>query len=126
MTDLKVLLPGPSHPITIEPSSSRVTVEHDGRVLADTRHALTLRESTYPPVHYLPLADVSPGVLEPSSHTSWCPFKGKATYFDVVVGDRRVKDAVWTYRAPHKAVAEIADHVAFHAERLDSLVVHDD
>lgn len=126
MTDSKVLIPGPNHPITIEANSSRVTVEHGGHVVADTRGALTLQESTYPPAQYLPLADISPGVLEPSSRTSWCPYKGEATYFDIVVGDERIPDAVWTYREPHEAVAEIVDHVAFYADRVDSIVVHDD
>jgi uncharacterized protein (DUF427 family) len=126
MTDLKVLLPGPGHPITIEPTRSRVTVEHAGHVVADTSHSLTLQEADYPPVQYVPLADVDPGALQPSSHTSWCPFKGKATYYDLVVGDQVVPNAVWTYRKPHDAVAEVADHVAFYAERVDSVVVHDD
>jgi uncharacterized protein (DUF427 family) len=126
MTDLKVLLPGPAHPITITPSPARVTVEHGGRVVVDTRSALTLQEAKYPPVQYVPLSDVPPGALQPSSHTSWCPFKGKATYFDLVVGDQVVPDAAWTYPAPHQAVAEIVDHVAFYAERVDSIEVHDE
>ncbi len=126
MTDLKVLLPGPGHPITIEPTPSRVTVEHGGHVVADTSRSLTLQEADYPPVQYVPLADVDPAVLQPSSHTSWCPFKGKARYYDLVVEDQVVKNAVWTYRSPHEAVAEVVDHVAFYAERIDSVVVHDD
>jgi uncharacterized protein (DUF427 family) len=126
MTDMKVLFPGPSHPISIDASPARVTVTHAGRVVADTRHALTLREATHPPVQYLPFADVDPGALRPSSHTSWCPFKGKATYYDLTVGDEVVRDAVWTYLAPHNAVAGIVDHVAFYADRIDSIAVHDD
>jgi uncharacterized protein (DUF427 family) len=126
MTDMKVLVPGPGHPITIDENPAHVTVEHGGRVIADTRHALTLREASLPPVLYVPLADVTPGVLQPSSHTSWCPFKGKATYYDVSVGDEVVRDAVWTYLDPHKAVAGIVDHVAFYADRIDSIEVHDD
>jgi len=126
MTDMKVLVPGPGHPIDIEQSPARVTVQHGGRVVADTRRALTLREAKYPPVHYVPRADVAPDVLAPSSHTSWCPFKGKATYYDLKVGDEVVPDAVWTYLKPHKAVAELVDHVAFYADRIDSITVHDD
>ena len=125
MTDMK-LLPGPLHPITIEPTPSRVTVSLGGRVVADTRRALTLREASYPPVQYVPVADVAPGVLEPSSQTSWCPFKGRASYYSARVGDDVVESAVWTYRAPHDAVAQIKDHVAFFADRVDSIVVHDE
>jgi uncharacterized protein (DUF427 family) len=124
MTDLKVLLPGPLHAISIEPTASRVTVTAGGRVVADTDRALTLREAHHSPVQYIPLEDVAPDVLEPSSHTSYCPFKGRATYHSLRVGDDVVADAVWTYAEPHKAVAPIRGHVAFYADRVDSIEVH--
>jgi uncharacterized protein (DUF427 family) len=123
MTDIRV--PGLSHPITVEPTSQQVTVHLDGRVVVDTSRALTLREASYPPVQYVPTDDVDPALLAPSSHTSWCPFKGRATYYDLVVGDRVAPAAVWTYLAPHAAVAQVKDHVAFYADRVDSIEVHD-
>jgi uncharacterized protein (DUF427 family) len=124
MTDLKVLLPGPNHPISIDEASTRVTVTLGGRVVADSQRALTLREASYPPVQYIPLADVAPDVLRPSDHTSWCPFKGEARYYDIAVGDDVVPPGVWTYPEPHDAVAQIRDHVAFFPDRVDSIVVH--
>jgi uncharacterized protein (DUF427 family) len=126
MTDMKVLVPGPLHPISIEATPTRVTVRLGGRVVADTRHALTLREAKYPPVQYIPLADVAPDVLEPSDRTSWCPFKGRASYYSLRVGEDVADAAVWTYLEPHRAVAEIKDHVAFLADRVESIVVHED
>ena len=124
MTDKKVLVPGPDHPISLEPTGSRVTVTLGGRVIVDTAAALTLREASYPPAQYVPLADVDPAVLRPSDHTTYCPYKGDATYYSLQVGDDVAPAAVWTYVAPHDAVASIKDHVAFYPDRVDSIVVH--
>jgi uncharacterized protein (DUF427 family) len=116
--DPRMKIPGPDHPITVEPSTSHVTVRSGERVVAETRTALVLREAKYPPVYYVPLADVDPKVLRPSSTTSYCPFKGDASYYSVVVGDETVSDAIWTYEKPYDAVAEIEGHVAFYADRV--------
>lgn len=124
MTVKKVLVPGPDHPISLEPTGSRVTVKLGGRVIVDTEAALTLREASYPPAQYVPLADVDPAVLRPSDHTTYCPYKGDATYYSLQGGDDVAPAAVWTYVAPHDAVAEIKDHVAFYPDRVDSIVVH--
>jgi uncharacterized protein (DUF427 family) len=118
MTNLTKLIPGPSHPIDIDATPELVRVSRGDQVLAESRRALTLREASYPPVHYLPLADVDPEVLVPSSHTSWCPYKGKASYYGLRVGDEVLADAVWTYHQPHDAVAAIADHVAFYPDKV--------
>jgi uncharacterized protein (DUF427 family) len=125
MTEKKVLVPGPDHPITIVPTDARVTVRAGGRVIADTAKALTLQEAAFPPVQYIPLADVEPDVLEPSDHTSYCPFKGDASYYGLRVGDQVSPAAVWTYAEPHDAAARIAGHVAFYPDRVDAIEVHD-
>ena len=103
------------HPITITPTGGRVTVTVNGRVVAETTDALTLQESTYPAVQYLPLADVDPAVLTRSATTSHCPYKGDAAYYHV--GD--VEDVIWTYEQPYPAVAEIAGRVAFYPDKAD-------
>ena len=108
-----MLEPSVDHPITIEPTNARVVVEVSGRIVADTTNALTLRESTYPPVHYIPIADVDESQLAPSDTATYCPYKGDASYYSVA----DVKDAIWTYREPYAAVAQIAGHVAFYADR---------
>ena len=105
MTEKKVLVPGPDHPITIEPTGARVTVRAAGRVIAETTEALTLREAAYPPVQYIPLSDVDPAALQPSDQTSYCPYKGDATYYGLTVAGERSADAVWTYVSPHEPVA---------------------
>jgi uncharacterized protein (DUF427 family) len=116
-----VLLPGPRHPITVEPAAVRVVVRVAGRVIADSRAALTLREADYPEVHYLPRADVDLTALERSSQDSYGPFKGEAAYFSIPAAGERGIDAVWTYEDPYEAVAEIKDYLAFYTNRMDSV-----
>ena len=118
-----ILKPGRLHPITVEPAGSEVTVTVADRVIARSEHALTLREASLPPVHYLPLGDVDPAVLVASEHTSYCPYKGEATYYGLRVGDQVTPDVVWTYTDPHDAVAPIADHVAFWVGKVDGLAI---
>ena len=122
MTDKPIKQPGPDHPITIERNPDRVTVTAAGRVLADTRDALILREADYPPVQYVPLKDVDTTMLERSEQETYCPFKGDASYYSIPALGERGADAVWTYEAPYPAVAEIKDHVAFYPDRVDEIV----
>jgi uncharacterized protein (DUF427 family) len=114
-----MLTPGPDHPITIEPNPARVTVRVGDRVVADSTAALRLRESTYPAVAYLPLADVDQSVLKETATSTYCPYKGDASYYSIVLADREVTDAGWTYRSPYPAMAEIAGHVAFYADKVE-------
>jgi uncharacterized protein (DUF427 family) len=117
-----VLEPSAKHPITIEPTEGRVVVRIGDRVVADSPHALTLQESTYPAVQYIPIADVDPSVLRRTDTSSYCPFKGDASYYSVETPDGTVEDVIWTYEKPYAAVSEIADHVAFYADRAELTV----
>ena len=114
-------VPGADHPITVTPTGGRVIVRIGDTVLADTTGALTLQESTYPAVQYVPLADVEPGRLERTETHTYCPYKGEASYYSLVVPDADVEvtDAVWTYENPYDAVAGLAGHVAFYPNRVD-------
>jgi uncharacterized protein (DUF427 family) len=118
MLDKPMKIPGPDHPITIEPSSSRVVITLDGEVLADTRDALTLREARYPAVLYIPRTDVNMRRLKRSSHATYCSFKGDCAYYDLPGGGEHAANAVWTYERPFDAVADIKDHLAFYADRV--------
>lgn len=84
-------------------------------------HALVLREGTYPAVFYVPRADVDMSVLARTEHFSHCPYKGDASYFSIPAGGARAVNAVWTYEAPHDAVAAIKDHLAFYPDRVDAI-----
>ncbi|MEP9362013.1 DUF427 domain-containing protein [Nocardioides sp. CN2-186] len=119
MSDKPVLVPDAGHPITITPTEGRVVVQLDGRVVADTTAALTLQEASYPAVQYVPLADVDPALLEPTDHATYCPYKGDASYYSLVVDGRSHDNAVWSYVAPYDAVGQIAGHVAFYPNVVD-------
>lgn len=117
-----VKVPDATHPITVEPTQGRVVVRVGNTVVADSTRALSLRESTYPVVQYVPLADVHEALLRPSSNATYCPFKGDASYYSIVTDDDELSDVVWTYQQPYDAVAPIAGHVAFYADRVDIAV----
>jgi uncharacterized protein (DUF427 family) len=121
MPNRVIKIPGPDHPITIEPNAHRVVVRLGDKVIADTTHALTLLEASYPAVQYIPRADVDMSALERTEHSTYCPFKGEAAYFSIPSGGERSANAIWTYEAPYDAVAEIKDHLAFYPDRVDAI-----
>lgn len=121
MTDRSMKIPGPDHPIEIQPNPSRVVVTAGGQVIADTQEALTLSEAGYPAVQYIPRRDVDMAALSRSDHTSYCPYKGEASYFSIPVGGARSTNAVWTYETPFPAMAAIKDYVAFYPDRVDEI-----
>ena len=123
MADKQVKIPGPDHPISIEANRSRVVVSVGGRVIADTREALTLYEATYPPVQYVPRRDVGMAALTRSEHTTYCPYKGDASYYSIPAGLDRSVNAVWTYESPFEAMARIQDYVAFNPDRVDEIKI---
>jgi uncharacterized protein (DUF427 family) len=121
MLDKPVKIPGPNHPISIEANASRVVVKVGGKIIADTREALTLREASYPPVQYIPRRDVDMTALSRSQHTTYCPYKGDASYYSIPAGGDRSKNAVWTYETPFEAMAQIKDYLAFYPDRVDEI-----
>jgi uncharacterized protein (DUF427 family) len=114
-------VPGPDHPITIEPNPKRVVVTFAGRKVADSTHALALRESTYPVVQYIPREDVDMALLERTTHGTECPYKGHANYFSLKADGRTADNAVWTYETPYPAMAAIKDYVAFYPKKVDAI-----
>jgi uncharacterized protein (DUF427 family) len=114
-------IPGPDHSITIEPNPKRVRVLFNGRVVADTTRALTLHETSLPPVQYVPREDADMALFARTSHTTHCPYKGDAAYYSLNVDGRTAEDAVWTYEAPYPAVAPIKEHLAFYPDRVDRI-----
>jgi uncharacterized protein (DUF427 family) len=121
MADKPVKSPGPDHPISIDVNPSRVVVKVGGKVIADTSDALTLREASYPAVQYIPRRDVDMAALTRSEHTTYCPYKGDASYYSIPAGGDRSLNAVWTYEAPFEAMAQIKDYVAFYPDRVDEI-----
>src|SRR5258708_39457992 len=96
MADKSVKIPGPDHPISIELNRSRVVVKVGGKIIADTSDALTLREASYPPVHYIPRQDVNMAALSRSEHTTYCPYKGDASYYSIATAGHPGRAAACT------------------------------
>lgn len=113
MSERPVWQPTAEHPITVTPTGRHITVVVDGQVVAETDGAVTLQEASYPAVHYIPMADVAAASLQPSTTTTYCPYKGEASYYDVA----GVQDVIWTYERPYPAVADIAGKVAFYPDK---------
>jgi uncharacterized protein (DUF427 family) len=118
-----IKIPGPDHPISVDRNPSRIIVSVAGRVIADTREALTLCEAHYPAVHYIPRKDVDLMLLARTDRTTYCPYKGDAAYFSVPARGERSIDAVWTYETPYPAVADIKDRLAFYPDRVDAIEI---
>ncbi|WP_394791111.1 DUF427 domain-containing protein [Rhodoferax sp.] len=125
MSNKPVRIPGPDHPISIEATTRRVRVVVAGTTIADSREALVLREASYPPVYYVPVKDVDMRQLTASPHTTYCPYKGDCSYYDVPAGGERSRNAVWNYAAPYAAVSAIDGHLAFYPDRVEALEVQD-
>jgi uncharacterized protein (DUF427 family) len=116
------MVPSPAHPISVVPTPSRVIVTVDGKIVADTTSALTLQEASYPPVQYIPMADVDQSLIRRTETSTYCPFKGDASYYTIVTPDRELADAVWSYQKPYPAVDVIAGHVAFYPQHVELTV----
>jgi uncharacterized protein (DUF427 family) len=121
MTAKPIKIPGPDHPIAVAPNPARVIVSVAGRVIADTRRALTLKEASYPAVQYIPRQDVDMALLQRTDRATYCPYKGECAYYSIPAGGERAVNAVWSYETPYEAVAAIKDHLAFYPDRVDAI-----
>ena len=99
-------------PPRLEPSTERVEVELGGRVVASSTAAWRVLETSHPPTYYLPRDAFEPGVLRETEGATWCEWKGRAAYFDLVAGDRVAHRAAWTYLAPSPGFEPIAGALA--------------
>jgi uncharacterized protein (DUF427 family) len=111
-----------SHIVT-RPAGRRVRVTLGGEVLADSRDAIELREGGYAPVYYLPRQDVRMERLVASAHTTYCPYKGTASYFSVAGGPQ---NAAWSYERPYDEMQDIRERLAFYANKVDAIALADD
>lgn len=116
-------------PPRVEPSDEHVVVILGGLVVLDTRRALRVLETSHPPTYYLPLADAAPRAFVPAGGSSWCEFKGRAGYLDVVGGPGPdgaavvAPSAAWTYPDPTPGYAALAGHVALYPDRMEACTV---
>jgi uncharacterized protein (DUF427 family) len=114
-------------PPRLESTSARVRILHQGQTIADTIRALRILETSHPPVYYIPPADCTLSLLRRSpSHSSYCEFKGFATYWDLVLPDIEISQAGWSYESPTPPYAALAGHLALYASKLDECWVNEE
>ncbi|MFJ4692423.1 DUF427 domain-containing protein [Streptomyces sp. NPDC088766] len=113
-------------PPAMREDARHTRVECGGLLVADTRRAVRVLETSHPPVFYIPPADVRLDLLRPAAGGTWCEWKGKAQYWDLVVGDDVRERAAWSYPHPAPAYSLITGCLAFYASRVDRCTVGDE
>lgn len=109
----------PEHEVSVSVFRGVVTVSADGVEVASSKFAVLVEETNHVPVYYLPLEDVDSKVLKNSNHVSRCPFKGKARYWNIKIGNHEIDNAVWGYETPFDEVLELAGLVAFYSSKVE-------
>ena len=110
-------------PPRLEECAEKIKVVADGTIIAESNQTRRVLETSHPPVYFIPCEDIRMECLEPTLRRTACEWKGEARYFDVVVEDRRIRNAAWVYPSPTPAFAAIRDHIAFYPELMDACFV---
>lgn len=113
----------PDHSIVERPLRKRMQVTVDGELIADSTAVIQVEEDGSPVRYYFPRTDVKMELLERSTMTTQCPFKGTANYFSLRVKDRTLKDAVWTYEDPYDEHLGLKERLAFYEEKAPGLSI---
>ncbi|GAA4538341.1 DUF427 domain-containing protein [Pseudonocardia xishanensis] len=119
-TTVNYVVDGPAHKLFAQPFPRRIRAEVAGRTVLDTVDGMLVHETALLPVLYVPFADLDPEVLEPTDHHTHCPFKGDASYHSLVVGDRRVENAVWSYPEPTERAPWLKGYAALYWSAADA------
>ncbi len=106
-------------PPRLERTTKHIEVIFNGQIIADSRDAFRVLETSHPPVYYLPLRDINRAALRPAPGSSFCEWKGQASYYDVLVEGQKAERVAWTYKRPSPSFQPIQDHVAFYAWAMD-------
>ena len=106
-------------PAIAEPCSSRIVIEHNGFIIADTKQSIRTLETSHPPSYYIPQSDIADGVLRRADGSSFCEWKGAARYWDVLAGKNVLSSVGWSYPTPSETFMVLQDHVAFYPNAFD-------
>ncbi|GAB5448058.1 MAG: DUF427 domain-containing protein [Gymnodinialimonas sp.] len=110
-------------PPALEPVAQRLRAVFKGVPVADSEAGLRVLETHHAPTYYIPPADVLGSALVPVAHETFCEWKGRAVYYDLVINGRRARKAAWSYPAPTARFEALRDYVAFYATSLDEAFV---
>ena len=109
----------PNYAVTLQPVNEVMTVEVDGQIIGESRRAVQLLETKHRPVWYMPLQDLKPELIEATSTQTYCPFKGYASYWSVVLPELTVDDAIWAYMTPYDECTDITGFASFYTNKVD-------
>ena len=108
----------------MEDSNKHISVTFNGVVIADTHRAKRILETSHPPVYYIPPEDVKlEQYFKPTSRSTFCEWKGGASYYSVTAGDKSARDAAWYYRHPTHPYEALAGYVAIYPGKMDACYV---
>ena len=113
-------------PPRIDSAEEPVLVRFNGKIIAESRRALRVLETSHPPAYYIPLEDIRSEYIKPVSRKTFCEWKGSASYYDVVVAERRAPAAAWSYETPNKGFEAIRGYLCFYAGAMDECRVGDE
>ncbi|MFL5804274.1 MAG: DUF427 domain-containing protein [Roseiflexaceae bacterium] len=113
-------------PPRLEDSGRHIQVIFNGVVIADTRRAKRVLETSHPPVYYIPPEDLRLEYLTATDRETFCEWKGQASYYSITVGERTAANVAWFYPRPTAEFASIKDYVAFYPSKMDACIVDDE
>lgn len=113
-------------PPRVEDTSDHIQVVFNNVTIADTRRAKRVLETSHPPAYYIPHEDIKMEYLLPSSWTTFCEFKGQASYYTISVNGKSVQNGAWYYQHPGEGYESIANYVAFYPGRMDACYVNNE
>ena len=113
-------------PPKMEPFRGHIRIVLYNKIVVDTNNAIRVLETSHPPTYYLPIDDFQNGVLQPTSKTSFCEYKGVASYWNLVVDGKVVTQAAWGYRNPSAQYTALKDTLSVYAHLVDACYVNDE
>jgi len=113
-------------PPRVEKTSKTLKVIFNGEIIAQTNNSYRVLETSHPPAYYIPQEDINMNYLESTSRTTFCEFKGAASYWTITVGDKSATNAAWSYPNPTSGFDVIKDHICFYASKMDACYVDDE
>lgn len=113
-------------PPKVEEVSKRIRIIFNSELIVDTRRAKRLLETSHPPNYYIPLADIKTIYLIPSLYSTYCEWKGQASYYTVQVGNRQAENAAWYYPEISSEYEELRQHVGFYPGPMDACYIDDE
>lgn len=111
-------------PPRLEETQRQVRVEFNGVVIAESRRPIRILETSHPPTYYLPPEDCKLEYFKPASRTTYCEFKGAASYYTIQVGDKSAPLAAWYYPNPRPGYEKLKNYIAIYASRVDACFVN--